>query len=42
MSDKRDKDTLEQDIQSCVLVPVCTSNVLDFVWYAGIVYNIFC
>lgn len=42
MGDTKNKGTPKQDILSCVLVPLCTSNVLDFVWYAGIVHNIFC
>jgi len=41
MSDTKNKNTLEQDLQSCVLVLICTSNVLDFGGGAGIVHNIF-
>jgi hypothetical protein len=41
MSDTKNKDTPKQNLQSCVLVFLCTSNVLDFVGCAGIVYNIF-
>jgi hypothetical protein len=41
MSDKRDKDPLEQDLQSCVLVLVWPCNALDFAGHAGIVRNIF-
>jgi hypothetical protein len=41
MSDTKNKNTLKQDIQSCVLVFLWAGNVLDFVGCAGIVHNIF-
>ena len=41
MSDTKSKNTPKQDLQSCVLVLLWTSNVLDSGGCAGIVHNIF-